>query len=72
MVTLALNIAEPLIEGDFGRAAFDAVGPLLLIGWAEVGPSLLQAMRTGETTPSRSEGSLEPYTAERSAPHGFR
>lgn len=47
-------------------------GPLLLIGGAEVGPSLLQAMRTGETTPSRSEGSLEPYAAERSAPHGFR
>ncbi len=37
MVTLALNIAEPLIAGQYGKAAFDAVGPLLLIGWAEVG-----------------------------------
>ncbi len=46
MVTLALNIAEPLIAGQYGKAAFDAVGPLLLIGWAEVGPSLLQAMQT--------------------------
>ncbi|MCK9902620.1 hypothetical protein MXD63_21430 [Frankia sp. Cpl3] len=45
-VTLALNIAEPLIAGHYGKAAFDAVGPLLLIGWAEVGPSLLQAMQT--------------------------
>ncbi|TCJ34703.1 hypothetical protein E0504_31810 [Parafrankia sp. BMG5.11] len=44
MVTLALNIAEPLIVGDYGKAAFDAVGPLLLIGWSEVGPSLLRAM----------------------------
>ncbi len=45
MVTLALNIAEPLITGRYGKAAFDAVGPLLLIGWAEVGPSMLHAMQ---------------------------
>ncbi len=25
-----------------GARAFDAVGPLLLIGWAEVGPGLLR------------------------------
>ncbi|MEX5637815.1 hypothetical protein [Parafrankia sp. FMc2] len=48
-VTLALNIAEPLIEQNYGRAAFDAVGPLLLIGWAEVGPGLLQAMKAIES-----------------------
>ncbi|WP_018684176.1 hypothetical protein [Actinokineospora enzanensis] len=47
-VTLALNVAEPLVAGEFGKAAFDAVGPLLLIGWAEVGPGLLQAI--GATT----------------------
>lgn len=34
-VTLALNVAEPLIAGEIGRAMFDAVGPLLLIGWAD-------------------------------------
>ncbi|HKS47036.1 MAG TPA: hypothetical protein VJT49_18370 [Amycolatopsis sp.] len=43
-VTLALNVAEPLIAGNIGRALFDAVGPLRLIGWAEVGPGLLQAI----------------------------
>nr|WP_157475101.1 hypothetical protein [Parafrankia sp. EUN1f] len=48
-VTLALNVSEPLIEQNYGRAAFDAVGPLLLIGWAEVGPGLLQAMKAIET-----------------------
>ncbi|PWK89555.1 hypothetical protein C8D88_102830 [Lentzea atacamensis] len=37
VVTLALNVADPLIAGMYGKAAFDAVGPLLLIGWAEVG-----------------------------------
>ncbi|GLZ30915.1 hypothetical protein Lesp02_31040 [Lentzea sp. NBRC 105346] len=46
MVTLALNVAEPLVAGEFGKAAFDAVGPLLLIGWSEVGPGLLQAIGT--------------------------
>ena len=37
LTTLALNIADPLVTGAYGKAAFDAVGPLLLIGWAEVG-----------------------------------
>ncbi|WIV57834.1 hypothetical protein [Amycolatopsis nalaikhensis] len=44
VVTLALNVAAPLVAGEFGKAAFDAVGPLLLIGWAEVGPGFLQAI----------------------------
>jgi len=44
VVTLALNIAEPLLAGDYGKAAFDAVGPVLLIGWAEVGPGMLQSV----------------------------
>jgi hypothetical protein len=43
-VTLALNVAEPLVAGEYGKAAFDSVGPLLLIGWAEVGAGLLQAV----------------------------
>ncbi|GAB1512602.1 hypothetical protein [Actinophytocola sp. KF-1] len=44
VVTLALNVADPLVTGEYGKAAFDAVGPLLLIGWAEVGPGFLQAI----------------------------
>ncbi|SFQ53583.1 hypothetical protein [Amycolatopsis rubida] len=44
MVTLALNVAEPLVADCLGTALFDAVGPLLLIGWSEVGPALLQAL----------------------------
>lgn len=46
VVTLALNVADPLVAGEYGKAAFDAVGPLLLIGWAEVGPDLLRALTT--------------------------
>ncbi|MFF6852346.1 SpdA protein [Streptomyces antimycoticus] len=45
-MTLALNTADPLIAGDLGKAAFDAVVPVLLIGWAEVGPGLLHALAT--------------------------
>ncbi|MFF7986930.1 SpdA protein [Streptomyces sp. NPDC007901] len=44
LMTLALNVTDPLLAGHTGKAAFDSVGPLLLIGWAEVGPGLLQAM----------------------------
>lgn len=44
VVTLALNVADPLLALQWGKAAFDAVGPLLLIGWSEVGPALLGAM----------------------------
>lgn len=42
-------MADPLVAGEYGKAAFDAVGPLLLIGWAEVGPGFLQAL--GSTKP---------------------
>ncbi|MEV6242644.1 hypothetical protein [Lentzea sp. NPDC051838] len=44
LVTLALNVADPIVAGEYGKAAFDAVGPVLLIGWAEVGPGFLQAI----------------------------
>ncbi|MEV6907045.1 hypothetical protein [Amycolatopsis sp. NPDC051071] len=44
IATLALNVAEPLVVGEIGRALFDAVGPLLLIGWADVGPALLREL----------------------------
>ncbi|UJW32715.1 hypothetical protein L3Q67_02675 [Saccharothrix sp. AJ9571] len=44
VVTLLLNVADPVAAGQWGKAAFDAVGPLLLIGWAEAGPGLLRAL----------------------------
>jgi hypothetical protein len=54
VVTLALNVAEPLVASEFGKAAFDAVGPLLLIGWSEVGPGLLQAIGATSRVPVAS------------------
>ena len=43
LLTLALNVAEPITARHYGRAAVDAVAPLLLLGWGAVGPQLLRA-----------------------------
>ncbi|MFI7121828.1 hypothetical protein [Amycolatopsis sp. NPDC049868] len=61
-VTLALNVADPLIAGEIGRALFDAVGPLLLIGWADVGPSLLRELASA--TPPE-EATVAPSASSR-------
>ncbi|GAA4633092.1 hypothetical protein GCM10023196_069260 [Actinoallomurus vinaceus] len=42
LATLALGVAEPIAQGLYARAAFDAVPPLLLPGRAEAGPALLR------------------------------
>ncbi|MFJ5025816.1 DUF2637 domain-containing protein [Streptomyces goshikiensis] len=41
VLTLALNTAEPLLTGHYGRACLDTVAPLLLLGWGRVGPAFL-------------------------------
>src|ERR1700733_11554098 len=41
-LTLALNTAGPLWHGQYGTALVEAIGPVLLIGWSEVGPWLLR------------------------------
>ncbi|MFF7655791.1 SpdA protein [Streptomyces sp. NPDC007983] len=60
-MTLALNTADPLIAGDLGKAAFDAVGPVLLIGWAEVGPGLLHALATSQPRPAPHPSATPQY-----------
>ncbi|MCM3886699.1 hypothetical protein ND747_24155 [Frankia sp. R82] len=77
LVTLSLNIAEPLIAGHYGRAAFDAVGPLLLIGWGEVALGLLQAMQTRDadasgTGPLASDTSSGPAERDQPASSGHK
>ena len=67
VVTLALNVAEPLVAGEYGKAAFDAVGPLLLIGWSEVGPGLLQAISMMSPGLAAHDPDLpEPYVPAKS------
>ncbi|MGE6738154.1 DUF2637 domain-containing protein, partial [Streptomyces sp. NPDC059900] len=67
-MTLALNVADPLITGQFGKAAFDAVGPLLLIGWAEVGPGLLQTLGGIQRAPQPGTAVAERATTIDSHP----
>jgi hypothetical protein len=72
VVTLALNVAEPLVAGEFGKAAFDAVGPLLLIGWAEVGPGFMQAISEAgvETAYREPSGADQAESSDRSSVDG--
>jgi hypothetical protein len=46
LLALGLNVAEPLLAGHYGRATLDAVAPVLLLGWAAVGPGLLRHLHT--------------------------
>ncbi|MGW0916163.1 DUF2637 domain-containing protein [Streptomyces sp. NPDC002784] len=67
LLTLALNVAEPIAAGHYGRAAVDAVAPLLLLGWGAVGPQLLRAFHTvtrpAAPAPEAEETEPEPATA---------
>jgi hypothetical protein len=71
IVTLALNVADPLIAGVLGKAAFDSVGPLLLIGWAEVGPGFLQAI-SATTARDNRLGAGDRQPTKEAAPAGAR
>ncbi|KUM86070.1 MULTISPECIES: DUF2637 domain-containing protein [Streptomyces] len=66
LLTLALNVAEPIVAGHYGRAAVDAVAPLLLLGWGTVGPQLLRAFHTvarpAASTPLPNAIGSEPET----------
>ncbi|MGW6138945.1 DUF2637 domain-containing protein [Streptomyces sp. NPDC055140] len=72
LLTLALNVAEPITAGHYGRAAVDAVAPLLLLGWGTVGPQLLRAFHTvsrpTEPAPVPDEIEHQPETASSPAP----
>jgi hypothetical protein len=46
LLTLALNTAEAVARRQYGTALVDAIGPALLIGWAEVGPWMLRQIHT--------------------------
>ena len=42
LLTLALNTADAVTHGQYGTAAVEAIGPILLICWADTGPWLLR------------------------------
>lgn len=64
-LTLALNTAEPVIAGHYGRACLDTVAPALLLGWGAVGPDLLRHLATPTPHPSKE---LAPDTIDPLAP----
>ncbi|MFI1018000.1 DUF2637 domain-containing protein [Streptomyces sp. NPDC020965] len=68
LLTLALNIAEPLLAGHYGRAALDAVAPVLLLGWGHVGPELLRHLHSEHTPPAETPAAKHPATRQAPAP----
>lgn len=52
LLTLALNTAEAVTHGQYGTAAVEAIGPILLICWADTGPWLLRQIHTRPATDS--------------------
>ncbi|MGV9856572.1 DUF2637 domain-containing protein [Streptomyces sp. NPDC003442] len=69
LLTLALNVAEPIAAGHYGRAAVDAVAPLLLLGWGAVGPQLLRHFHTvAHTTPAPATAPAAPGTPAEKTP----
>ncbi|MCG6499367.1 DUF2637 domain-containing protein [Kitasatospora sp. A2-31] len=64
VLTLVLNTAEPILAGHYGRAALDAVAPLLLLGWGVVGPALLRQLHA----PSSSTTGVDTARLAQSEP----
>lgn len=61
---IALNCGQAVYEQEWRLAAFDAVGPLLLIGWGFVGPWLLRqiadARRLAPAAPAPESAPTRP------------
>jgi hypothetical protein len=68
LATWALNVAHALlVRGHLGVVAYDSLAPLLLIGWAEVGPWFLRQFRAAAASqvsmPAPSGRTGAPTTA---------
>ncbi|MFE0175138.1 DUF2637 domain-containing protein [Streptomyces sp. NPDC059002] len=68
LLTLALNVAEPLAVGHYGRAAIDAVAPLLLLGWGAVGPQLLRSFHEVSSSATAPAPTAETEPAQEPVP----
>jgi len=68
LLTLALNVAEPIVAGHYGRAAIDTVAPLLLLGWGAVGPQLLRSFHSVATDAAATAPAAEREPAQDPAP----
>ncbi|MEU3338355.1 DUF2637 domain-containing protein [Streptomyces sp. NPDC006668] len=68
LLTLALNVAEPIVAARYGRAAIDAVAPLLLLGWGAVGPQLLRSFHAVATEAADPSPAAETDPAQEPVP----
>jgi hypothetical protein len=59
-LTLALNTAGALGHLQYGTALVDAVGPVLLIGWSEVGPWMLRQVYAVCSTAAPADQQARP------------
>lgn len=64
LITFAINTAHSVLTDHVGQACFDAVAPLLLIGWSEVGPRLLGLLHSSvPVVPEDQTKVAEPSSA---------
>lgn len=64
LLTLALNTAEALTHGRYGTAAVNAIGPILLICWSDVGPWLVAELAAVTRRHEQSRGLDSAAVAE--------
>lgn len=55
VTTWGLNIAQAILDGRWGAVVIDSVAPALLLGWAEVGPSLLRLTTAPAASPDSGD-----------------
>lgn len=69
LITFGLNTAHAILTDHLGQACFDAIAPLLLIGWSEVGPRLLGLLHASvPVVPDNETGEAEPSSARQDRP----
>ena len=73
LATLVINTGRAVLTHQFGRAAFDAVAPGLLMFWGEVGPGLLMLLHSFvRDVPDGSGPSSELLAQARKLDHEHR
>jgi hypothetical protein len=70
VATWALNTAESLARRAWGTAAFDSLAPLLLLGWAEIGPWFLRQFHAVSVTEATRAPTADTAPAPAPAPVG--
>lgn len=68
LTMIALNCGQAVYESRWRLATFDAVGPLLLIGWGFVGPWLLRQLYDARLVPTTERQQVSGNAAEPAAP----